>query len=150
VSGVIALFHDVISTVGLYSVLGLEFNLSSVAVVLTIAGYSINDTIVIFDRVRENMRKYKRMELRELLNLSVNDTLSRTVMTNMTVLLSVAALFIFGGPIIRDFSLAMLFGLFAGTYSTVFVASALLLYMRVRRAAFVGAEEREDAAAPSR
>ena len=132
-AGIAALFHDVISTVGIFSLTGLEFNLSTVAAVLTIAGYSINDTVVIFDRVRENLRKFKAMPLSELFDRSINETLSRTINTAGTVFLTVAALCIFGGPVIRDFSLAMLWGVVFGTYSSICVALPMLLYMNIDR-----------------
>jgi preprotein translocase subunit SecF len=132
-AGIIALFHDVISTVGVFSLSGLEFNLSTVAALLTIAGYSINDTVVILDRVRENLRKYKTMPLPELFDRSINETLSRTINTSGTVFLTVLALFAFGGPVIRDFSFALLWGVIVGSYSTICVALPLLLYMNIDR-----------------
>ena len=135
VAAVIAELHDLISTVGLFAVLGLEFNLTTVAALLTLAGYSINDTVVVFDRIRENLRKYKTMSLRDLLDLSVNQTLSRTIMTSVTTLLAVLALFFFGGEVLRGFSVAMIWGVLVGTYSSIFVAAALLLYLNLRRAA---------------
>jgi preprotein translocase SecF subunit len=122
----------VIGTFGLFSITGLEFNLSSVAAILTIAGYSINDTVVIFDRVRENLRKYKTMDIKELINLSVNETLARTVMTSLTTFLAVLAIFLFGGPVIQGFSAAMIFGIIIGTYSTIYVASSILIYLGIR------------------
>jgi preprotein translocase subunit SecF len=130
---VAALTHDVISTIGIFSLLGLEFNLSTVAAVLTIAGYSINDTVVVFDRVRENLRKYKKMPLPELLNNSINQTLSRTVITSVTTLLALLALYFLGGAVIRDFSFAMIWGVLIGTYSSICVAVPLLLYMKINR-----------------
>jgi preprotein translocase subunit SecF len=132
VGGIVALAHDVIGTFGLFSITGLEFNLSSVAAILTIAGYSINDTVVIFDRVRENLRKYKTMDIKELINLSVNETLARTVMTSLTTFLAVLAIFLFGGPVIQGFSAAMIFGIIIGTYSTIYVASSILIYLGIR------------------
>jgi preprotein translocase subunit SecF len=132
VGAIVALAHDVIGTFGLFAITGLEFNLSSVAAILTIAGYSINDTVVIFDRVRENLRKYKTMGIGELINLSVNETLARTIMTSMTTFLSVLAIFMFGGPVIQGFSAAMIFGIVIGTYSTVYVASSILIYLGIR------------------
>jgi len=142
---VVALSHDVISTIGIFSLLGLEFNLSTVAAVLTIAGYSINDTVVVFDRVRENLRKYKKMPLPELLNNSINQTLSRTVMTSVTTLLALCALYFLGGAVIRDFSFAMIWGVIIGTYSSICLAVPLLLYLNVsRRGLMVG--ETDDAA----
>ncbi len=130
---VIALMHDVISTIGIFALLGLEFNLATVAAVLTIAGYSINDTVVVFDRVRENLRKYKVKPMDELLNQSANETLSRTVVTSLTTLLALAALYFLGGSVIRDFSFAMIWGVLIGTYSSVCLAVPLLLRMGVSR-----------------
>jgi len=136
---VVALSHDVISTIGIFAIMGLEFNLSTVAAVLTIAGYSINDTVVVFDRVRENLRKYKKMPLPELLNNSINQTLSRTVITSVTTLLALLALYFLGGAVIRDFSFAMIWGVLIGTYSSICLAVPLLLYMNIsRRGALVG------------
>ncbi len=132
VGAVLALAHDVITTVGIFSLLQLEFNLSTVAAVLTIAGYSINDTVVVFDRVRENLRRYKTLPMTDLLNRSVNETLSRTVMTSATTLLALFALFFLGGEVIRDFAFAMIWGVIIGTYSSVWIASATLLWMGVR------------------
>lgn len=130
---VLALVHDVITTIGLFSLLGLEFNLSTVAAILTIAGYSINDTVVVYDRVRENLRKFKKLTLPELLNNSINQTLSRTVMTSVTTLLALLALFFLGGEVIHDFSLAMIWGVFIGTYSSICLAVPVLLYLNIRR-----------------
>lgn len=133
VGAVIALTHDVISTVGLFSLLALDFNLSTVAALLTIAGYSINDTVVVYDRVRENMRKFKKMPLAELFNRSINETLSRTVNTSLTTMLALFALFLFGGEVIRGFTVAMMWGIFIGTYSSIALAVPLLLYLKVHR-----------------
>ena len=130
IGAIIALMHDVILTLGMFALFGLEFNLAIVAAILLIVGYSMNDTVVVYDRVRENLRKYKKMPLIELLNVSVNDTLSRTVMTSLTTLLALTALLIFGGEVIRDFTIAMIWGVVVGTYSSVFVASAILMYVR--------------------
>ncbi len=132
-AAVVALVHDVLSTIGIFSLLGLEFNLSTVAAVLTIAGYSINDTVVVFDRVRENLRKYKKMSLGDLFNLSINQTLSRTVMTSVTTLLALGALYVLGGEVIRGFSFGMIWGVVIGTYSSICLAVPLLLYLNVRR-----------------
>lgn len=132
-AAVIALVHDVLSTIGIFSLLGLEFNLSTVAAVLTIAGYSINDTVVVFDRVRENLRKYKKMSLADLLNLSVNQMLSRTVMTSVTTLLALGSLYVLGGEVIRGFSFGMIWGVIIGTYSSICLAVPLLMYLNVRR-----------------
>lgn len=133
IGAVIALAHDVITTVGLFSLFSFEFNLSTVAAVLTIAGYSINDTVVVFDRVRENMRKFKKMPLPELFNRSINETLSRTVNTSLTTLLALLALFVFGGEVIRGFTIAMMWGICIGTYSSIALAVPLLLYLNVHR-----------------
>lgn len=130
---VVALTHDVISTIGVFSLIQHEFNLATVAAVLTIAGYSINDTVVVFDRVRENLRKYKTMPMDELLNKSANETLARTVMTSLTTLLALMALYFLGGEIIRDFAFAMIWGVVIGTYSSVCVAVPLLLRLGVER-----------------
>ena len=132
VGALIALLHDVISTVGLFVLLRLDFSLTALAALLTIAGYSINDTVVIFDRVRENMRRYKKMGLIELLNFSINETLARTLMTSGTVFVAVLALVLFGGPVLYSFSIAMLWGVIVGTYSSIWVASACLVYLKLR------------------
>lgn len=130
---IIALIHDVALTVGLWSVLQLEFNLTIVAALLTILGYSINDTVVIYDRIRENLRKFKRMPLSDLLDLSVNETLSRTVMTAGSVLIALLALYFFGGEVIRGFVFAMLFGTIVGTYSSVYIAAPILTMIGIKR-----------------
>ena len=130
--GVAAIFatgHDVFVTAGLYSLMHLEFSLSSVAALLTLAGYSVNDTVVVFDRIRENRRRYKRMGLHELINLSTNQTLTRTVLTSVTTSISIIPLLLFGGPTLFDFTAAILFGIVVGTYSSIYVASALLIYL---------------------
>ena len=129
---VVALTHDVLFTLGLLSVLNIEFSLSTIAAVLTIAGYSINDTVVIFDRVRENLRKYKKLELLDLFNMSINNTLSRTVMTSITTLLALLSLYIFGGEVIKPFALTMIIGVIVGTYSSVFIAVPTLLIFKFR------------------
>lgn len=131
-SGVIAILHDCLTTVGLFSVLGLQFDLNVLASVVTIAGFSINDTVVIDDRIRENMRKYKQMDFRDLINRSVNETMARTVMTNGLVLLATLALLLFGGPVLFGFSFALLWGVIAGTYSTIYVAAPLEWYLAKR------------------
>jgi preprotein translocase SecF subunit len=133
VNALLALFHDCVTTVGLFSLTGMEFNLTTVAAVLTIAGYSVNDTVVIYDRIRYDMRRYKTMPLKELVNHALNSTLSRTTITSGLTLLSVLALAIFGGEVIRGFSIAMIWGIVIGTYSTICVASPLLLYMHIHR-----------------
>ena len=133
VGTVAALIHDVVVTVGVFSILQLEFDLTIVAALLTILGYSVNDTVVIFDRLRENLVKYKTMPLREMMNLTANETLSRTIMTATTTLLSLTCLFIFGGDVIRGFVFAMLFGVIVGTYSTLYVAKNIVLMIGLDR-----------------
>jgi preprotein translocase SecF subunit len=132
VGALVSTIHDIVTTVGLFSVFHLEFSLTTVAAVLTIAGYSVNDTVVIYDRIRENMRKYKKMPITELINLSNNETLARSVITHLTTLLAVLALLFFGGEVIRGFSIAMVWGIFVGTYSSVFVAVPVLVYLNLR------------------
>lgn len=148
IGAVIALFHDIVLTIGIFSLLGLEFNLSTVAAILTIAGYSINDTVVVYDRVRENLRKYKKMDTIALLNLSLNDTLSRTALTSLTTLLALGTLFFFGGEVIKGFSFAMIWGVVVGTYSSVFIAVPILLFMKLKRGGVMVGEEEE--ATPAR
>ena len=128
---ILALFHDVIVTLGLFSLLGLEINLSIIAAVLTIVGYSMNDTVVIFDRVRENLRKYSDIKIFELTNISINETLSRTLITSITTLLALLSIFFFGGEILKGFSLAMIFGVIFGTYSSIYIANTVLVRLRV-------------------
>ena len=128
---IIALFHDVIVTLGLFSILGLEINLSIIAAVLTIVGYSMNDTVVIFDRVRENLRKYSDIKIFELTNISINETLSRTLITSITTLLALLSIFFFGGEILKGFSLAMIFGVIFGTYSSIYIANTVLVRLKV-------------------
>lgn len=130
---VLALVHDVALTVGMFALTQLEFNLSIIAAILTIVGYSMNDTVVVYDRVRENLRKFKKMDLGELLDLSINQTLSRTTMTSLTTLLALFSLYFFGGEVIRGFTFAMIWGVFVGTYSSIFVAAPLLLLTDVKR-----------------
>ena len=129
VAALVTIFHDVLATFGFFALFQLEFNLTVVAAILTIAGYSVNDTVVVFDRIRENLRRYKSMPMFELIELSINQTLARTVMTSGTTLVAVLALLIFGGPVLRNFSLAITWGILIGTYSSVFVAAALLLHL---------------------
>ncbi|HEY4164003.1 MAG TPA: protein translocase subunit SecF [Dongiaceae bacterium] len=133
INALLALFHDCVTTVGLFALTGMEFNLTTVAAVLTIAGYSVNDTVVIYDRIRYDMRRYKSMPLKDLINLSLNETLSRTTVTSGLTLLSVLALGLFGGEVIRGFAIAMIWGIVIGTYSTICVATPLLLYMHLHR-----------------
>ncbi|MBO9477173.1 protein translocase subunit SecF [Shimia sp. R11_0] len=130
---VAALVHDVVLTIGVFSELQIRFDLAIIAALLTIVGYSLNDTVVVFDRVRENLRKFKKLELKEVLNLSINETLSRTVMTSVTTLLALISLFVLGGDVIRGFVFAMIWGVIVGTYSSIFIASAVLLKLGVKR-----------------
>lgn len=133
VGAVAALIHDVTLTIGIFALLQLEFNLSIIAAILTIVGYSLNDTVVVFDRVRENLRKYKTKLLEDVLNLSINETLSRTVMTSVTTLIALIALVVFGPEVIYGFTFAMIWGVIIGTYSSVFIASPILLRLGVKR-----------------
>ncbi len=133
IGAIIALVHDVIITLGVFAVTRLEFNLAIIAAILTIVGYSMNDTVVVYDRVRENLRKFKQKPLADLIDLSINDTLSRTIMTSGTTMLALAALAVFGGEVLRGFTLAMIWGVIIGTYSSVFVASPFLLATDVKR-----------------
>ena len=149
VAAIIALLHDVLLTLGFFAELELEFNLATVAAVLTIAGYSINDTVVVFDRVRENLRKYKKMPLPELMNKSINETLSRTVLTSITTLMAILALVILGGQVIRDFSLALVWGVLIGTYSSICLAVPILLYFNIRRDTFGGEAKAAEEATPA-
>ena len=130
---VIALIHDVILTIGIFSVLRYEFNLSIIAALLTIIGYSLNDTVVVFDRVRENLRNFKSLPLLKVLNMSINNTFSRTIMTSVTTLLALFALYFLGGDVIRGFTFAMIWGVLVGTYSSIFVAAKILLLLNVKR-----------------
>jgi len=134
IAAIIALSHDVISTVGLFTLTGFEFNLATVAAVLTIAGYSINDTVVLFDRVRENLRKFKSWKQQDILNKSVNETLSRTIMTSVTTALALIAIILFGGAVLRDFAIAMLWGVVIGTYSSIFIAIAMINRFDLKKA----------------
>ncbi len=131
VGAIVALFHDVIITLGVFSLLSLEINLSIIAAVLTIVGYSMNDTVVIYDRVRENLGKYHKLEIANIANLSINETLARTIITSVTTLLALFSIFILGGEILRGFSFAMILGVFIGTYSSIFVASPILKFFKV-------------------
>jgi len=133
VGAVVALVHDVVLTIGVFALFQLEFNLSIIAALLTIVGYSLNDTVIVFDRVRENLRRYKSMGLRDLLNLSINETLSRTLVTSGTTLLALTVLYSFGGEVIRGFTFAMIWGILVGTYSSIFVAAVALLRFGVKR-----------------
>jgi len=128
---ILALFHDVIVTLGVFSLFSLEINLSIIAAVLTIVGYSMNDTVVIFDRVRENLRKYSDIKINELTNISINETLSRTIITSATTLLALLAIYFFGGEILKGFSLAMILGVIFGTYSSIYIANTVLVRLKV-------------------
>ena len=128
---IIALFHDVVITLGIFSLLSIEINLSIVAAVLTIVGYSMNDTVVIYDRIRENLSKYNRVNITEISDISINETLSRTLITSVTTLLALFSIFILGGEILKGFSFAMIVGVFIGTYSSIFIASPVLKYLKV-------------------
>ncbi|HAE74966.1 MAG TPA: protein translocase subunit SecF [Alphaproteobacteria bacterium] len=139
IGAVLALLHDVLTTIGLFSILNLEFNLAIVAAILTIAGYSINDTVVVYDRIRENLRKFRKEDVPSIINMSINQTLSRTTMTSLTTLLALIVLFYFGGEVIHGFVFAMIWGVFIGTYSSIFVASPLLNIFRLG-----GSEVRND------
>ena len=139
---IIALFHDVIITLGLFSLLSLEINLSIIAAVLTIVGYSMNDTVVIFDRVRENLRKYSDIKIFELTNLSINETLSRTLITSVTTLLALFSIFFFGGEILKGFSLAMIFGVIFGTYSSIYIANTVLVRLNVSQKTILKEDEK--------
>ncbi|MCI4661769.1 MAG: protein translocase subunit SecF [Neomegalonema sp.] len=133
VGAVAALVHDVIITLGIFSLLGLEFNLSIIAALLTIVGYSLNDTVVVYDRIRENLRRYKTTELAQVLNMSINETLSRTLMTSVTTLIALLALYFLGGEVIRGFTFAMILGVVIGTYSSISIATPVLLWLGVKR-----------------
>ena len=131
VGSIIALFHDVTITLGIFSILSLEINLSIIAAVLTIVGYSMNDTVVIYDRVRENLYKYNKISISDIANLSINETLARTIITSVTTLLALVSIYFLGGEILRGFSFAMIFGVIIGTYSSIFVASPILKFFKV-------------------
>jgi preprotein translocase SecF subunit len=146
VGTLLSLFHDVLVVIGVFSLFHLDFDLGIVAALLTILGYSVNDTVVVSDRIRENLRKYKRMELREVLNLSINETLSRTILTGVTTIVVLIALFVFGGSVMRYFTFAMLLGVLVGTYSSIFIAAPILEYLGVKRDTVTG----EKAAASAR
>ena len=139
---IMALFHDVIVTLGLFSLLGLEINLSIIAAVLTIVGYSMNDTVVIFDRVRENLRKYSDIKIFELTNISINETLSRTLITSITTLLALLSIFFFGGEVLKGFSLAMIFGVIFGTYSSIYIANTVLVRLNVSQKTVVRSDDK--------
>ena len=131
IGAILALFHDVLITMGIFSLIGLEVNLSIVAAILTIVGYSMNDTVVIFDRVRENLKKHIDLKIFDLTNLSINETLSRTIITSVTTLLALLSIFLFGGEILKGFSFAMILGVILGTYSSIFIANPILVNLKV-------------------
>ena len=133
VGGIFALLHDAVLTLGFYSVTGLEFNLTSIAAILTIIGYSINDSVVIYDRIRENLRRYKKMNLSDLINSSANSTLSRTILTSGITLISILALILFGGKVLYSFSVAAFFGIVVGTYSSIYISAPILIYLNPRK-----------------
>jgi preprotein translocase SecF subunit len=133
VGGIFALVHDAVLTLGFYSVTGLEFNLTSIAAILTIIGYSINDSVVIYDRIRENLRRYKKMDLADLINSSANSTLSRTILTSGITLISILALILFGGKVLYSFSVAAFFGIVVGTYSSIYISAPIILYFDPRK-----------------
>ena len=133
IGAVTALIHDVMITMGIFSLLQIEFNLSIIAALLTIIGYSMNDTVVVYDRIRENLRKYKQMNIFDLINQSLNETMSRTLLTSVTTLLALFSLYFLGGEVLKGFALAMIIGVFIGTYSSVFIASQIILYLNVKR-----------------
>ena len=133
VGAVIALVHDIVLTIGMFSISSLEFNLATVAAILLIIGYSMNDTVVVYDRIRENLKKFKKISIISLLNKSVNETLSRTINTTATTILALLALFIFGGNIIKDFSFAMIWGILIGTYSSILIATPVLVFLNIKR-----------------
>ena len=145
IGAVVALVHDVGLTMGMFALTQFEFNLASIAAILTIVGYSINDTVVVYDRVRENLRKYKAMPMEELADLSLNQTLSRTTMTSLTTMLALLALYFFGGEVIEGFVFAMMFGVVVGTYSSIFIAVALLVEMKPSRGGGAKADTQADA-----
>ena len=138
---IIALFHDVIITLGFFSLFGFEINLSIVAAVLTIVGYSMNDTVVIFDRVRENLRKYSDIKIFDLTNISINETLSRTIITSITTLLALLSIYFFGGEVLKGFSLAMILGVIFGTYSSIYIANPILVTLRVSQRTIIKEEK---------
>lgn len=144
VGAVVATMHDVILTIGMLSLLQLEFSLASIAAVLTIVGYSLNDTVVVYDRVREKLRKFKRLPITELLDLAINKTLSRTALTSITTLLALGALYVFGGEVIASFTFAMIWGVLIGTYSSIFIAAPLLIFLKLRNTDGASASDEKE------
>jgi preprotein translocase SecF subunit len=151
IGAVIATLHDLVLAIGFFAITQIEFNMTSIAALLTILGYSLNDTVVIYDRIRETMRKYKKVSVYEVLDMAVNATLSRTILTSLTTFLALMALAVLGGEIIKGFAYAMIFGLVIGTYSSIFVAAPILIYLGVRASSAVGsaAQSEPDAAQPA-
>lgn len=147
VGAIIAIAHDVLLTLGFFAIVKLDFNLSSIAAVLTIVGYSLNDTVVVYDRIRETLRKYKKAPISELIDRAINDTLSRTTITSLTTWITLWALFIFGGEVIRSFVAAMIFGVAIGTYSSIFIAAPVLIFFKLRGDQFEKVEDKTDAGA---
>lgn len=141
IGAVLALAHDIVLTIGMFAVTQFEFNLSTIAALLTIVGYSMNDTVVVYDRVREELRRYKKLPEKDVIDMAVNRTLSRTLLTSGTTLLALFSIFILGGEVLRGFSFAMIWGVFIGTYSSIFIASAILLHTGIRRGSIGGGEE---------
>ena len=150
VGAIVATLHDVFLTLGFFVLSQVDFSLSSIAAILTIVGYSLNDTVVVYDRIRENLRKYKKMPIADLLDRSVNETLSRTTITSLTTFLVLLALFIFGGAVIRSFVAAMLFGVVVGTYSSIYIAAPVLIYFKLRPGGGPSSDEPAAAAAPGK
>ncbi len=148
VGAIIATMHDVILTIGIFVLTGIEFNLTSIAAILTIVGYSLNDTVVVYDRMRENLRRYKKMPLTELIDISINQTLSRTVLTGLTTMIALSALYIFGGEVIRSFTFAMLFGVAVGTFSSIYIAAPVLIAFRLRTDTFDKEDDKAKKVAP--
>lgn len=146
VASIVALAHDAVAVIGFFALTRMEFNLSTVAAILMVAGYSINDTVVVFDRIRENLRKFKKKPIGELFNRTINETLSRTIMTSFTTLLALVALYSFGGEVIRGFITALMFGIVIGTYSSIYVASPVLMFMNIRRSTVVDEDSEKEAA----
>jgi preprotein translocase subunit SecF len=150
VAAVIATMHDLVLTIGFFAISQLEFNMTAIAAILTIVGFSLNDTVVVFDRVREMMRKYKKMSTNDLLDISLNATLSRTIYTSITTMLALVALALFGGQVIQGFSYAMLFGVVVGTYSSIFIAAPVLIYLGLKVGAEAASEDRGGEAGPAK
>jgi preprotein translocase subunit SecF len=149
IGAVVATLHDIVLTIGFFAITQIEFNMTSIAAILTIIGYSLNDTVVVYDRIRETMRKYKRMPLNELLDRAMNDTLTRTIITGASTGLALIALAIFGGEVLKSFSYAMLFGLVVGTYSSVFIAAPILIYLGLKQGAEISATALDAKAVPA-